>query len=423
MSMRLSFKFIIFFSLINLSFINWSIINNICLASDFPFDPNDSSSQQIEKGLNEKSSIKADEKSALDEDKMTMGGSLKNEINYFKFKDQATEDFYQNPSTLTLFIDAKVSEGVRGFFKGYFSYDGTVDTANPSSSPVTGETISPTYSQLEELKLQFPVENWVFFTFGIQKIKWGSGKFWNPTDFLNNQTKSLVEKEDRRPGLDLIKMHIPIMDANLYAIGVLEKTNKSKDLSNAIRLEIPMSLSFLSGEISLSQYNKKNNESKFGGDLSLGLGPFDFNFEYATANVENSESSVAGVSYDLQYSDKGLVNFTLESFWNESGAKETAEYVPFIIAKKYVPFQLAKRYNAASIYLPTPGSLKHTDFSLTYIQNDIDKSTYTRFGYYWSGLKNLTLSLFWGGNRGSKESEMKLAGLESDYSMRAEIKF
>lgn len=405
-------------------------LNSPSWATDFPFDTDESSADQIEKGLSEKSSIQKDERASLDIDKMDMGGSLKNEISYLRFKDQIMDDYLQNPNILTIYIDAKVSKGIRAYFKGRFVYDGTAEnpsatsstsTSTPASSPYINQTQSASF--LEEMKVQFPIENIFFFTLGIQKIKWGSGLFWNPTDFLNSQTKDLVEKEDLRSGIDLIKLHLPIYDANLYAIGVLDKTNQSRNLANALRLEIPMSLPFLSGELSLSQYNQKDNYSKFGGDLSLGIGSIDFHFEHAFANVELQSSSVAGLSYDLQYSDKGLLNFTAETFWNESGADKTADYPTLITENKFVPFQVAKRYHAASLYLPTPGFFRHSDFSLTYIQNGIDKSSYTRFGYYWNGLKNLTLSLFIGGRSGAPNSEMKLGGITNDYALRTEIKF
>ena len=55
---------------------------------------------------------------------------------------------------------------------------------------------------------------------GLQRIKWGSGRFWNPTDFLNQQRKDPLDFFDKRLGVAMLKLHLPLeaQGWNIYGI-------------------------------------------------------------------------------------------------------------------------------------------------------------------------------------------------------------
>ncbi len=390
-------------------------------AEDFPFDTNSTTAEQIEKGLSEKEGLKESEEQALSKNKLELGGALRHDVNLYQFKDAAIEDFIQNPTILSLYLDSTLSGDIRGFFRGKFTYDATVDPA--TTSPLPGTTYSRSLSQLDEMKIQFPIEKTVFISLGIQKIKWGSGHFWNPTDFLNKQAKDLLEKEDRRTGLDLIKAHIPYNDMNFYAIMDLGKANTTKNIGSAIRAEVPWANNLFNGEFSFSQYTKHGQATKYGVDLSMGLGPVDLIIETSKTKEVKSGRTVAGISYDWQYSDEDFINLNFETYLNESGVTDTSEYAPLLIAQSFIPFQVAKTYYLASIYFPKPGRWQHSDILLMFIQNGVDHSRYSRVGYTWTGIKDLALSLFVGARSGDVSGEMRLAGLTTDYLLRTEVKF
>ena len=52
-------------------------------------------------------------------------------------------------------------------------------------------------------------EDQYFLTLGVQPVRWGVGRIWNPTDFLNERQKDPLAIFDNRPGLPAAKLHIP----------------------------------------------------------------------------------------------------------------------------------------------------------------------------------------------------------------------
>lgn len=391
---------------------------------DFPFDNEDSSIDQIEKGLSQKEGLNESEKTSADNEKFAIGGSVRNDITLYQFEKNVRDDYFRSPFILSMYLDNKFTEDFRFFFRGQASYDGTVSSSNAVVNPFSNKPEKSTESQLDELKVQFSVLKKLFVSLGVQKIKWGSGKFWNPSDFLNQEAKSLVEQEDRRAGLHLAKFHLPINESNLYYIAQFdEQTNEAQDTGHAVRYEMLLPSQLTSGELSLSYYGKRNQEGRGAGDLSVALGPVDFYFEGSLEQKKDNTSFVAGVSYEWQYSDKSFLSLNLESFTNPGGAKSSNEYLGMILAKRFVPFYVAQKYYAASLYLPKPGSFKHSDFSFIVIHNQIDQGEYLRFGYTWSGYKALFASLFLGTRVGPAGSEFKIGNLTNDYMVRVEYKF
>lgn len=390
---------------------------------DFPFDEEDSSIDQIEKGLSQKEGLSESEKTKDDSDKFSIGGSIRNDITLYQFEEKVRDDYFRDPTILSLYLDNKFTDDFRFFFRGQVSYDGTIGSST-SVNPFTSTKEESTNSQLDELKIQFSIVKALFVSLGVQKIKWGSGKFWNPSDFLNQEAKSLVEKEDRRAGLHLAKFHLPIGESNFYYITKFDdESNEIQDSGHALRFETPLPKFLTIGEVSLSYYGKRNQVGRGAGDLSIALGPFDFYFEGSLEKQKEHTSFVSGVSYEWQYSDKDTMILSLESFANPGGVSSTDEYLGLILAKRFVPFYVAQRYYAASLYLPQPWSLNHTDLSFMIIQNQLDQSQYLRFGYTWTGYKAINASLFMGMRVGSEESEFKLGGLTNDYMLRVEYKF
>lgn len=398
------------------------LLGTLVQAEDFPFHTDSSTAEQIEKGLSEKEGLKESDEQTLSTNKLEMGGSLRHDVSVYQFKDAAVDDFMQNPTDLSLYLDSALSGDVRGFFRGKFTYDATVDPTT-TTSPIPGTTYSRSISQLDEMKIQFPIEKTLFMSVGIQKIKWGSGHFWNPTDFLNTQAKDLLEKEDRRAGLDLVKAHVPFKDMNFYAIADLGNANQSKNVGAALRAEVPWTNAWFNGEFSFSQFTRRSQAAKYGFDLSMGLGPVDVILETAKTKDDKSGSTVAGVSYDWQYSDEDFLNLNFEAYQNEAGVTSTSDYPALLLSQNFLPFHVAKTYHLTSIYFPKPGRWQHSDILLMFVQNGVDHSLYSRVGYTWTGIKDLSLSMFVGARSGDTDSEMRLANMTTDYLLRTEVKF
>lgn len=398
------------------------VTSSASFAEDFPFNSSESEVTGIEKGLSAKEGLNETDQQALNNDKLAIGGSLRTEQTVYQLQGGAANDFVQTPNTLTLYLDSKFANDVRGYFHGKFIYDSTVDPSGTSPA-LPGQVLRSTISQLDEMKIQFPIEKALFVTLGVQKIKWGSGQFWNPTDFLNRQSRNLFEKEDTRAGLSLLKLHLPVHAMNFYAIGDFEKTSQTRSIGYALRAELPFASSLLNGEASFTQYSKNGIGTLYGVDLSTGIGPFDVIIEAARSKEGLDNSRVIGFSYQWQYSDEDFLSLSLESYHNENGVSSKDDYLPLLTAGTFEFFHAARDYQLVSVYLPKPGQWQNSDVLLTYIINSVDQSSYSRFGYTWTGLRDLSLSFFAGKRNGAPNSEMRLAGLSSDFTARAEVKF
>jgi hypothetical protein len=398
------------------------IISNsvIGFAEDLPLENVEPAITQedIEKGFANKTGIQALDQQRMDEDKLKLGGFIRQEYRHYQLSQNGVNELFQCPSTLGLYFDANFNNSVRALFRGHFINDAAIDETLPSSVSLLGQNNRNT-SQLEEMKLQFQSANQLFYTLGVQKIKWGSGKFWNPSDFLNSEKRNLLRNEDERQGLNLIKLHLPYDRSNFYMLANFENANDTKSVGGALRAEF----AFNAAEFSFTHYSRKNSPSLNGFDASFALGEFDIIFEGATSSSSNKEVAVAGISWDWQYSENNYLNLSLEGIWNEAGVSDASSYLALLQGGQFTPFNVAKAYQLLSIYIPKPGKLINSNLQFLAIRNQMDKSIYNRLIYFWTGIRDITLSGSISTRQGNKDSEMKLAGLSEEYGIEASIKF
>jgi hypothetical protein len=132
---------------------------------------------------------------------------------------------FNAPALLDVYLDARPNDRVRGFVLGRTTYDATTRGSDrltlggpewgsemPSNTPVLA---------IDQLWLRFDVARTVFVTAGKQHVRWGTGKFWSPTDFFHLRSRDPLELFDTRTGTTMVKLHLPIEDPawNLYAYG------------------------------------------------------------------------------------------------------------------------------------------------------------------------------------------------------------
>jgi hypothetical protein len=219
------------------------------------------------------------------------------------------------PTLLDVYLDGRPNDRVRVYARGRVSYDPTlVDGA----STVPGAAAQPLTTQLDQLWLKWDAYRRVFFTLGRQRVKWGSGRFWNPTDFLNAQRLNSVAILDTRLGATLFKVHVPVesLGWNFYALANLTGASRPDDAGAAVRGEFlfgPAELA-LSAQVSGGPFAKVSplaatlassataavtsaqaaqnlelnapvastpRQLQLGIDLSSALGPVDFHVESA----------------------------------------------------------------------------------------------------------------------------------------------
>lgn len=326
---------------------------------------------------------------------LTLGGRLSVDTAVAKNSGQKLSDSALIHSTAAeLYLDARPSDDVRGFIRGAIS-----GRAGTSSAPVFS---------VYETWIKWGSSGALFTTLGKQKLKWGAANFWNPTDFLAVQTKDPLADFDIRPGANLLKLHVPFEKSgnNLYAIVAMEDTKSAHDPKLAARAEINYGLKYLSGEISATAAGGRKLPQQFGLDLNTSLGAVDFIAEAAwtknskrqfyktstesdgsrkvtnyTREKDTLRQVVAGLRYDLKYSESDSANLSFEYFWNDFGSSNVVSEAMSFVRGQAQRLYLADRYAGANLVFVQPGPLNDSTVLLSGLWNLTDKSWLARAGW------------------------------------------
>lgn len=436
-------------------------------AEDFP---GGSSKEEFEKAFAEDKGISANDTSNAEKDRLSIGGSL--QVEYTNAINEGSNDYgtenedkFTNPYTLYLYFDSRLRNDIRGFATIKSIYDPTYDDSKITEQ--TGTQTGQTISTLDELKLMFNVKKRAYLTLGKQKIKWGAAKFWNPTDLVNTSKRDFLKSEDERAGVPLVKIHVPISDANFYTIGLVDHSNKTSQIGYAGRFEFPLK----SSEFSLSALGHKDRKTLYGADFSAGMWDFDIYGEAVfskgsdtvkyrtlsswsttamqtasttttfepcipnaiypylipcetyTENEKTITKYTAGISYEQSYLDKDTFTIFLEYFHNDEGYVNEDDYLVLLQNNAYQPFYLGTKYGMVSFYIPSPGNLNDWTFTVFNICNLDDDTYLSRLNASVIALQDMTLTGAIGHYYGNPDGELRLGGKKWDYSMTLKIVF
>jgi hypothetical protein len=199
------------------------------------------------------------------------------------------------PALLDVYMDARPNDRVRAFVLGRMSYDPTL----PQNGTVAGtsagslqnsDALSAMFAQrtrgpsvaLDQMWLRFDVMRTVFVTAGKQHVRWGTARFWTPTDYMHTQARNPLLPFDPRVGTTMLKLHVPWEERgwNFYAYALPESpaaTSRTGDVAAAARAEIVLG----AFETGLGVFGQRNSKAKFAGDVSFGLWDLDFYGEAA----------------------------------------------------------------------------------------------------------------------------------------------
>ncbi len=371
----------------------------------------------------------------------TLGGSLLLQLQYSALEGiDPGEAPLRAPSFLSLFVDVRPSDRVRLFAEGRVQTDFTlrtddnvVDGGRLAAANLAGFVSDDTEAVLDQLWLKFDAARRVFFTVGKQRLRWGSGRFFNPTDFVNRQRQNPLAIFDQRLGLGLIKVHVPFEKSggNLYAIVDLEEADQPERIGAALRGEFLLGPS----ETALVASYRKGTGVRWGADATFGVWQMDFRTELAFAyddetpfyegnfdlsvpelptRVDRSDEvrfeAMLGADLNLKLSEDGdLLVLGAEYSYFGSGYS-SADLYPFLIIAPplsetgafpgdpipplFNPFRIGLHYLAAYATLVAPFSWKSTTFVATAITNLSDRSAILRFDYAQGILTFLTLRFF-----------------------------
>lgn len=308
---------------------------------------------------------------------------------------------------------------------------GTVPVASPSTSspqpsPDSSSTTTTTRQSpasklsqnIDELWFKWDQDERLFWTIGKQHLKWGSGRFWNPTDFTAVEVRDPIEAFDRRLGQNLIKLHIPVEKQafNFYGVAQFDEATQLDQLRAGLRAE----LAFLgSGEAALTVYSESGGGQRLGVDVSSALGPIDVYIEGAQIRQKQhlvyegelketgeqlpiartrfdhvSRQIVGGITRQWQYSSSDSLTLGIESFYNELGYEDRKLELYAMLRGGARPLYAGRRYAAAFLLLPAPFAWNDTTLRLSTLKNGTDGTRLTSAVVSWNLLRQANVEVF-----------------------------
>ena len=351
------------------------------------------------------------------------------------------------------FLDARPSDRIRGFVDERLLYDSTRDQysnttggksagslqfSSTSAAPTSVSTTTPVPNNpqavLDQAWLKFDINRTVFVTAGKQHVKWGTGRYWNPTDFLSTQKRDPLLPYDLRLGNTMAKFEIPweAKKTNFYAIALFDNPQPASTLGQmgaAFRAEKVIG----NTEVGFDFVSRGGRTPVYGADISAPLGPFDV---YAEAAVVSSattptytlvsapvtgadlsalfsstqpkgpflQTSVGG-NYTFGWKENRQAVLGAEYFYNQLGYTTSTAYPILIFNGQYQPFYTGKNYAAVYLTAEGPDSEKHTNYTFSTLGNLSDKSFISRIDFSWRVLTYLTFESYLDGHYGSRGGE------------------
>lgn len=388
---------------------------------------------------------------------------------------------FSSPSLLDAYLDARPNERVRGFVLGRMIYDPTLPSAADAATPAIG-TVSPTGSTmgsqslsslfargsrdprvvLDQFWLRFDVAHTVFVTAGKQHVRWGTARFWTPSDFLHLRPRNPLDVFDARTGTSMLKLHIPVESRgwNFYLYGLTESqgaTSRPSDVAGAARAEIVLG----TAEVGLGALVQRDRKPKLAADLSTGIGDVDVYGEIALRSGDEIDrvqydpnatlpapatcqpwetssgcvqrqiaaavdavfpvvhrtgmrpQAVGGASYSHKYNDNDVWTLGVEYFYNDLGYSNTRAYPGLVLphsqplAEAATFFYLGRQYGAVFFTMPAPYSLNYHTFTLSTLGNLSDRSFISRFDYSLLLLTHLRFEAFVSARLGRRAGEFR----------------
>lgn len=367
------------------------------------------------------------------EDPLAVGGQLWLWIQAAKLRNTPWDEVdVASPSFMDVYLDARPNDRLRAYARGRVNYDPTID---PNAPSLTGIAPQQTRARLDQLWLKFDLWRRVFVTAGKQRIRWGTGRIWNPTDFLNPLRRDSLDFLDVRLGVSLVKVHVPIesLGWNFYAIAALDGADTVKDVGGALRAEVLVG----PAEVALSAALQRDLPVRLGADVSMPVWEFDLRVEAALVHDvrrpffdEASDASfirdidviadvdtarevfgalqgtpldrsddwipqiVVGVDYTVKYNDEDTLVLSLEYFFNDAGTDLTGTYLPLLFSGGFEALYVGRHYVSAAAVLVAPGDWDDSSISLVGLANLSDRSGLVRLNYTVRVLTYLTVNAF-----------------------------
>ncbi len=230
-----------------------------------------------------------------------------------------------------LFFDARLPGGSKGFGSFELTHDASIDENE------TGE--KSTEFSVKEIFVDFNLNRYIYFRTGKQVLSWGQCYLWNPTDMINVENKSFLNKLEAREGTYGVKTHIPFGTAvNIYGFADMNQAQEGEDIAGSGKFEFLLK----STEMALSVWGKKSFHPVYGYDFSSRVLGIDIKGEASYSKGSNTEKVInengllitekadediykasINIGRDFDFGEKtDRINISIEMFYNGDGYKE-----------------------------------------------------------------------------------------------------
>lgn len=250
-------------------------------------------------------------------------GNIQSQFSYSLHRDRMTNKESRETNRFSygiggdIFVDIRQEKGYKAFVDiGFLAASGGIPLLHTCVDPFTSTSLSliETNSfaiQVKEAFVDFPLFNLLYLRFGKQYLSWGTTYFWNPTDLLNRERKTLATLNTTREGIWGVKLHLPYKTlVNWYTFVDMTDTQLLEDAALASRLETV----FGNTEIGLCGWWKKHFISVYGADLSTRLWGWDIKAEGSLSYGDNRPRLKEEM---IPYGPLTITNYSTEKITNK----------------------------------------------------------------------------------------------------------
>ena len=356
------------------------------------------------------------------------------------------------PTLLDIFLDARPTDWLRAMVLGRLSYDPLLQTTF-QGIPSTAPALSNPSVALDQAWLSFDITHTVFVTVGRQHVRWGTGHFFSPDDFLASERRDPLAVFDARLGVSMVRAVVPWESAgwNFTAVALFEPTQlaytpgvagssgstgvgafanavstptSNTNMLSAIGGAARAEATFGNAVVGIDGLVQRDRKPRLGLDFSSPLGPLDVYAEGLL--IEGSDydtvarratpdfaqptlgqmfyttfpndpgyltpSAVVGAGYTFAFQDNKSMTLGAEYFYNGAGYSHASIYPGLILNGLYQPFYTGKDYLAVDASLSDPTA--KTTYTLSNIGNMTDGTYIVRFDFNVIALSYLTVEAF-----------------------------
>lgn len=328
--------------------------------------------------VNDTNSVAAEKVNGTEKLRTTIGGEIigaSEIVTTRKFADKPELDntFMLNRLVGSVTLDSRLQNDTKVFGNLEVNYFPGFDTSNVMYRVSRVDNSYLLY--LRELFMDFNFNRSIYFRIGKQVLQWGRCFFWNPTDLINVERNSFVEKVGSREGVYGARLHMPFgTTANLYSFINIQSVNRIDSISGSVKFEYLLGRS----EMSLSVWGKRGKPVVLGYDISSRIWDLDVRGEISITaggdfqlSLRQQDSSLfveplrGGVTPRLSLSvgrSFGFMGFpnalmiNLEGYYNGGGYKgnifrDTSRYVVNAGRFKSLPYDERPRATKTEVLI------------------------------------------------------------------------